>query len=156
MPGASDTNFTESSHKYIVQTQHALLEITMTATTTWFTSDGLRRRWFMLLSWSPELFRQSWGSNTLYASPWRAKWHGIEAPSIEMCAFKRDITVNEIIQCWSLFVWLSSRLWNNGVVSQQNQYSHVIIAVSTLGCNNWRTHTHFVHNCKTAHPIWKK
>ena len=40
-PGTFNATFTESLHKYIVQTRHALLEITMASTTTWFTSTWL-------------------------------------------------------------------------------------------------------------------
>ena len=50
-PGASNMNFTESMHIYIIQTWHLMLKITMAATTTCFT--GL------------SLFKQSYVSNTL-------------------------------------------------------------------------------------------
>ena len=39
--GGSNTNFTESIHKYFVQTRHLLLKITMAATATCFTGLGL-------------------------------------------------------------------------------------------------------------------
>ena len=66
-PGTSYMNFMESLLKYIpvIQTRHVLLEITMAATTTWFTSEGLGRKLLVWFSWSPELFKQSCGSNTL-------------------------------------------------------------------------------------------
>ena len=40
-PGASNTNFTQSMHKYIVQALHVLLGIIVPAMTTWLTNDGL-------------------------------------------------------------------------------------------------------------------
>ena len=49
-PGASNTNFKESIYKYIVQTRHLWLKITMAAITTCFTGFGL--------------FKQSYVSNT--------------------------------------------------------------------------------------------
>ena len=48
----SNMNFMESSHKYIVQTAHLLLKITMAAMTACFIGLGL--------------FKQSYVSNTLY------------------------------------------------------------------------------------------
>ena len=64
-PDAFNMNFMESIWKYIVQTCPVLLEITMAATTTWFTGDGLGRRLLVWLTWPIELFKQSFGSNIL-------------------------------------------------------------------------------------------
>ena len=40
-PGTSNTHFNESIHKYMVQTQHVFLKITIAAKTTCFTFVGL-------------------------------------------------------------------------------------------------------------------
>ena len=41
-PVASNTNFNESIHKYMVQARHALFKVTMAAMTTCFTFVGLK------------------------------------------------------------------------------------------------------------------
>ena len=43
-----------------------------------FIIDGLERMLFVLISWSPDLFKQSCGNNTISAP----RMHGIEVPSI--------------------------------------------------------------------------
>ena len=65
-----NTNFTESIHKYIVQTWHVLLKITMAAT-TWFTADCLGRTLLVWLRWTAEaVFKISAGPWTLTSKIW--------------------------------------------------------------------------------------
>ena len=49
--------------RYIVA-RHVLLGVIVAAMTIWFTTNDLERRLLLWLSWSPELFKQSCGSNT--------------------------------------------------------------------------------------------